>query len=147
MNVYLAGPLFSQAERRFNAGLAAAVKQRTPELHIVLPQERAEGFMGRPDQNELIFNDCIDGVRGADAVVAILDGSDVDSGTAVELGYAFALGKPILGIRTDFRALEERGVNIMVAFACTEYVLDAEASIDALAERIAAFCRALRVRT
>lgn len=147
MNIYLAGPLFSGAERQFNASLAAAVRQRAPELHILLPQERAEGFMGRPDQNAAIFKDCIDGVREADAVVAILDGSDVDSGTAVELGYACALGKPVLGIRTDFRGSEERGVNIMVAFACTSYVLDAKASLEVLAERIVAFCRSLSVRT
>jgi nucleoside 2-deoxyribosyltransferase len=38
-----------------------------------------------------------------DGVVAILDGTDVDSGTAAEIGYAFARGKPILGYRGDFR--------------------------------------------
>lgn len=37
------------------------------------------------------------------AVLAVLDGSDVDSGTAAEIGYAFARGKPIVGYRDDFR--------------------------------------------
>ena len=32
-----------------------------------------------------------------------LDGSDVDSGVAAEIGYAFASGKQIYGLRTDFR--------------------------------------------
>ena len=36
-------------------------------------------------------------------MLAILDGTDVDSGTASEIGYAFALGKKILGYRGDFR--------------------------------------------
>ena len=42
-------------------------------------------------------------IRGADLVLAVLDGSDVDSGTASEIGFAFALGKPIWGLRGDMR--------------------------------------------
>jgi nucleoside 2-deoxyribosyltransferase len=38
-----------------------------------------------------------------DAVFAILDGVDVDSGTAAEIGYAFGRGKIVSGVRTDFR--------------------------------------------
>lgn len=38
-----------------------------------------------------------------DAVLAILDGADVDSGTAAEVGYAAARGKPVVGLRTDLR--------------------------------------------
>jgi nucleoside 2-deoxyribosyltransferase len=36
-------------------------------------------------------------------VLAFLDGPDVDSGTAAEIGYAAALPRPIVGIRTDTR--------------------------------------------
>ena len=39
----------------------------------------------------------------SDAVFAILDGVDVDSGTAAEIGYGFASGKVVCGLRTDFR--------------------------------------------
>lgn len=42
-------------------------------------------------------------IDDADGVVAILDGVDVDSGTAAEIGYAFAQGKRIEGLRTDWR--------------------------------------------
>src|SRR5260370_805232 len=41
--------------------------------------------------------------RWIDAMFAILDGVNVDSGTAAEIGYGFAKGKPILGYRGDFR--------------------------------------------
>lgn len=37
------------------------------------------------------------------AMLAILDGQDVDSGTAAEIGYAFARRKPIVGYRGDLR--------------------------------------------
>ena len=52
-------------------------------------------------------------VRAADAVLAVLDGTDVDSGTATEMGYACALGTPVVGLRTDFRqAGDHDGVNV-----------------------------------
>jgi nucleoside 2-deoxyribosyltransferase len=45
----------------------------------------------------------VDAIDRCEAVVAVLDGVDVDSGTAAEIGYAFARGKSILGYRGDFR--------------------------------------------
>ena len=36
-------------------------------------------------------------------MLAILDGDDVDSGTASEVGYACALGRPVVGLRSDLR--------------------------------------------
>lgn len=36
-------------------------------------------------------------------VLAVLDGTDVDSGTAAEIGFAAALQKLVVGLRTDFR--------------------------------------------
>ena len=38
-----------------------------------------------------------------DVVVALLDGAQVDDGTAWEIGYAYAKGMPVIGLRTDFR--------------------------------------------
>lgn len=54
-----------------------------------------------------------------DAVFAVLDGVDVDSGTAAEIGYAFARGKRVCGLRTDFRlAGDNHGsvVNLQVQY-------------------------------
>ena len=42
-------------------------------------------------------------IDGCNAMFAVLDGTDVDSGTAAEIGYGFARGIPILGYRSDFR--------------------------------------------
>lgn len=42
-------------------------------------------------------------LRRCDAVLAVLDGVDVDSGTAAEIGFAAALGKPVVGLRLDLR--------------------------------------------
>ena len=55
----------------------------------------------------------------AQGVLAVLDGTDVDSGTAAEIGYAFARGKPIVGYRGDFRlSADNEGstVNLQVEY-------------------------------
>jgi len=42
-------------------------------------------------------------IRECQIVMAVLDGTDVDSGTASEIGFAYALGKRIFGYRGDIR--------------------------------------------
>ena len=52
-------------------------------------------------------------------MVAVLDGPDVDSGTAAEIGFASALGKPIVGYRSDLRLSgdnEGTTVNLQVEY-------------------------------
>jgi nucleoside 2-deoxyribosyltransferase len=93
--LYLAGPLFSAAERSWNAELAATLRGGGHE--VFLPQEKEPG-MDAPG----IFSADLAGLDGADVLVAIMEGLDADSGTAWECGYAFGK-KPIVLVRTDFR--------------------------------------------
>lgn len=44
-----------------------------------------------------------DTIRSCDVVFGVVDGPEVDSGTASEIGFAAALGKTCYGPRTDFR--------------------------------------------
>lgn len=46
---------------------------------------------------------CKNALDECNLVVALLDGPQVDDGTAWELGYAYAKGIPAVGIRTDAR--------------------------------------------
>ena len=52
----------------------------------------------------------------ATAVLAVLDGSDIDSGVAAEIGWAAARGTPVVGWRSDFRLAEHEAsrINIQV---------------------------------
>lgn len=45
-------------------------------------------------------------------LVAVLDGQEVDAGTAAEIGYASALGLRCLGLRTDHRQTGETGATV-----------------------------------
>ncbi len=58
--------------------------------------------------NQMIGQKNEDMINKSDLMVAILDGVDVDSGVAVEIGYAFSK-MPIIGYRSDIR---ESGSNI-----------------------------------
>ncbi|MDI6875998.1 MAG: nucleoside 2-deoxyribosyltransferase [Methanomicrobiales archaeon] len=99
--VYLAAPLFSDAERTYNARLRDALAEHLFAVH--LPQERSDGCRRDRDANRAIFADNVRAIRDADIVVAVCDGADADSGTAWEMGFAHALGKPVYAIRSDFR--------------------------------------------
>jgi nucleoside 2-deoxyribosyltransferase len=134
--VYMAGPLFTGAERRYNVHLAEILRSLLPDFRFVLPQERAVQFL--PDLCAVV-EDCLRQVRDADQILACLDGPDTDSGTCVEIGYAIALGKPVLGYRTDFRGSEIDGVNAMVRYGCTEYLVAPSIghSVEQLAAMIA----------
>ncbi len=113
MEIYLAGPLFTQAERRWQRELAGAL--RSHDLRVFLPQDDAGlPLLREPPDFHGAFEACRDAIDRADAVVAVLDGSDADSGTAWECGYAHARGKPIVAIRTDFRGGEDQGLNLML---------------------------------
>lgn len=115
MKVYFAGPLFSAAERDWNAEVAAALRDGGHD--VFLPQEQEPGI-DAPG----IFATDIGGIDWADALVAIMDGPDPDSGTAWECGYAYAK-KPVILVRTDFREAGRGPYNSMLREAAT-LVLD-----------------------
>jgi nucleoside 2-deoxyribosyltransferase len=108
-------------------------------LEVVLPQREASAaFEGGGANFQRLFQICLGGISHSDAVVAVLDGSDADSGTSFECGYAYAIGKPVLGVRTDFRGSEDRGLNAMLSQCCSDllYFPSVEEKIEVLAHAI-----------
>lgn len=58
-------------------------------------------------------------ITSCDAVLALLDGCDLDSGTCAEIGFAAALGKFVVGVRTDTRScgdFPEIPINLQVKY-------------------------------
>jgi nucleoside 2-deoxyribosyltransferase len=98
MKLYFAGPLFTTPERTWNAEVTAALRAAGHE--VFLPQEQEPGKDGPG-----IFATDVGGIDWSDVLVAIMDGSDPESGTAWEVGYAYGTKKSIVLVRTDFRAL------------------------------------------
>ena len=98
VKLYFAGPLFTTAERIWNAEVVAALRAAGHE--VFLPQEKEPGLDAAG-----IFATDVGGIDWADGLVAIMDGPDPDSGTCWEVGYAYRSKKPIVLVRTDFRDL------------------------------------------
>ena len=118
--IYVAGPLFTEAEIQFNQAIAAELL--SAGYSVYLPQAECAGTS---DPKEL-FNRCMMGLDGAALVVVILDGTDADSGSCFEMGYAYARELPIVGIRTDFRGSgEHMGLNLMLTNSCDRLLLTA----------------------
>ena len=113
--LFLSGPLFTVAERDFNAGLAGFLEAQ--KFEVWLPQQRASRGGAKA-----IFQSCVAGIEWSDAVVACMDGPDPDSGTSWEVGYAYAKEKPIVCYRSDFRSGGDTGrtpYNLMLSEAAT----------------------------
>ncbi len=53
--------------------------------------------------NKIIGENNERGIQTSHLVLGLLDGPDVDSGTASEIGFAAGINKPIEGYRNDFR--------------------------------------------
>ena len=129
--VYLAAPLFSEAERQYNLTIAHVLMENF--IDVILPQENGDISAARDGQaHEQIYRANMRAIESADLVVAVIDGADADSGTAWEMGYATAMGKPVIALRTDFRQVGcEELVNLMLERSAT-VVRDKDALLQAL---------------
>jgi nucleoside 2-deoxyribosyltransferase len=130
MRIYFAGPLFSAAERDWNATLAAALRGAGHD--VFLPQEQEPGRDAAG-----IFATDVGGIDWADGVIAIVDGADPDSGTSWEVGYAYRK-KPIVLVRTDMRRTGSSGsgYNSMLTESATIRVDAVAASIERVASEV-----------
>src|SRR5207245_427451 len=103
-------------------------KLRSQGFEVVLPQATAEPMLKgtQPFDAHALFATNIRGIEQSDVVLAVLDEADPDSGTCWECGYAYKLGRPIVGVRTDIRRAgddQSASINLMLSQSCKKYVL------------------------
>jgi len=119
--IYLAAPLFNQAERSFNSLVA---RELETVVDVYLPQ-RDGGLMSDMITSGIdesvaacrVFKRDVDAILQSDGLVAILDGRAIDEGLAFELGVAFSHSKRCVGLQTDSRRLAPWGNNPMITGA------------------------------
>ena len=119
LKIYFAGPLFTPYERSFIDSCAAVL--RADGFEVFVPHEH-ELEAGADVTAAWILSKDLPAIQRADAMLAILDGSSVDDGTACEIGIFHALmqsdpsKKGIVGLLTDLRGIrgESAGLNLFV---------------------------------
>lgn len=133
MKIYLAGPLFTTAEREFNMQLATRL--RTAGHEVFVPQEHPAS---EPTGKGIFLKD-LERLDRADGVVAIMDGADPDSGTCWECGYAYATKKLVVLFRSDLRGsgdADDIPYNAMLIGAADAHVELRLATVDEAAAAI-----------
>ena len=113
--IYLAGPLFSEAERRFNLELTEQLEALG--FHVFLPQrdgvERGKppyDAMTREERRHATFHLDKSAILDSDVFLFVLDGRVPDEGACVELGIAYCQRelqnnqKLLIGLLTNPRA-------------------------------------------
>lgn len=105
MKAYLANGLFSIGDRIVNEKIAHELRNEIKGIDLYVPQENdsindktnfADSLMiAEADSEKLIQSDVL---------VAVIDGVEIDSGVAAEIGLFSSLNRPIIALCTDIRA-------------------------------------------
>ena len=145
---YVASPLgFTEAGRRYYGDVLlpalAAVVEPVDPWTLTAPDEIAAAA-ARGDERRLaleIGRRNTEAIDRCELLAAVLDGQEIDSGTAAEVGYAAARGLTCFGLRTDLRQAGEPGVAVNLQ---VEHFIVASggAVLGSLDELIAALGRA-----
>jgi nucleoside 2-deoxyribosyltransferase len=144
--LYFAGPLFSEAEKRFNQQLTDKIEALG--YRVFLPQrdgvERGRSpydAMPSDERRRLRFALDKDYVLACDVFLFVLDGRVPDEGACVELGMAYCqkeLRQPtkrLIGLRTDVRVAFPGGaLNTMVGVPLERVVHTEDALLELLRE-------------
>ena len=104
MKAYLANGLFSLGDRYVNEELAKAIRQAVPEITLYVPQENdaINDKTAYADSKSIAEAD-LSMLQESDVLIAVLDGVEIDSGVAAEIGAFSMLNRPIVGLFTDVR--------------------------------------------
>lgn len=125
--LYLAAPLFSDAEKAYNVYLREIL---SGFYDVYLPQEDGlllvdllEKGMDLEKAKKLIFENDISAIEECDILLILLDGRAVDEGAAFELGVAYSKRKKCIALQTDPRRLLAVGNNPMISCAISRVFL------------------------
>jgi nucleoside 2-deoxyribosyltransferase len=131
---YIASPLgFTESGRHYYERVLvpelATVVEPVDPWALTSAQELADGrASGRQRELALVIgrrNEAA--IRSCALLAAVVEGQELDSGTAAEIGYAAALGLRCFGLRTDLRQIGEDGVQLNLQVET--FILDSGGSV------------------
>ena len=108
---YLANGLFSIGDRLVNNLISDKLRSRLHEkINLFVPQEQPFNDKTTYADSQTISKEDIKNLEESDFLIAVIDGVEIDSGVAAEIGFYYATGKPIYALYSDTR-LEGRDNN------------------------------------
>lgn len=108
MKGYLANGLFSWGDQMVNAEIAACLRgkywmEKGEVLDLFVPQEQEINDKSTYADSLQIAQLDAEALMSSDFLVAVIDGIEIDSGVAAEIGMFSTTNKPIFALYTDVR--------------------------------------------
>lgn len=103
MKGYLANGLFSLGDRLTNQLIAARTRFVVPGVDLFVPQEQEINEKSSFADSRAIAKADSKALLESDFMIAVIDGAEIDSGVAAEIGMFSTTGKPIFALFTDIR--------------------------------------------
>ena len=132
--VYIAGPLFNIHEKKYLEEIAEILESNGYDCFlphrdqvVELEERRSVDHMSQKTK-DTIFQTDLEALEKADVTVALITGQDIDSGTCCEIGYTYAMKKPVLAIDAD----ERRYRNLFVEGMLTVTINDTHQLLDTI---------------
>lgn len=107
MKIYIAGPLCSEENRKSLEEIDKICKDLGFETF--LPHRDAGLYEGDENKIKEISQRDLEEIKKCDLMIGVLNGVCVGAGTAWEMGYAQAIDKKVIGLKTDRKIQESIG--------------------------------------
>ena len=131
--VYVAGPLFDEGERWW----IETIEARIASLGVATFLPHRDNPDKTADNTREIYANDRGAIDRCALVVANLNGITTDDGTAWEIGYAVGIGRPVIGLHTDWRRrFDDEIVNLMIEHSVERIVGSLEELDEALGSHL-----------
>lgn len=112
-HVYIASPFFNENQLT-RVELVETLLEKHGLTYFSPRKDSACENIHDPEVRKRVFELNVENIKNAEFVIAITD--DKDTGTMIELGIAYSLGIPVIGVA--FTLKEGQLYNLMIAEAC-----------------------------
>lgn len=118
--IYLAAPFFTDDEKMVYNWVIKALRNAGYEVYVPMEHEIPHAWeLPNWMWGSMVFNEDINAIKDADAVLVLNWNMYSDSGTAWEQGYAFGLGKPVVSILVNvWAAGRDMTYSLMMVNGC-----------------------------
>ena len=112
MKIYFAGPLFTPYERDYISACAKVLREHGIDPFVPHESPKPETPPEPQSRAKRCFDNDFGGIAAGNAMLAIINGTEVDDGTACEIGIFYSLmqrdptKKGIVALHDDYRTRE-----------------------------------------